>query len=123
MLEERGDLQEKMVGASDPDKGRSRLSVLAVLPFSIKVRSQTATSPASLLNSRTFVSRSEDHLLTISSIVFPRSIDGGGTDIAVAVLPTAVEVAASPDRAGEEEEKQKGYQLTALSLLLSIGTC
>jgi hypothetical protein len=52
---------------------------LTLCPFSIRARSHTATSPANLLNSRTWVSRSADHLLTISSIVLPLSIEGGGT--------------------------------------------
>jgi len=47
----------------------------------MSARSHTATSPANLWNSRTWVSRSVDHLLTISSIVLPLSIDGGGTDM------------------------------------------
>lgn len=50
-----------------------------LLPFSIKARSHTATSPANLLNSRTCTSSSDDHLFTISSMVFPLSADGGGT--------------------------------------------
>lgn len=54
-----------------------------MFPLSINVRSQTATSPARRSNSRTWVSSSEDHLFTISSIVFPRSMDGGGTDIPI----------------------------------------
>jgi hypothetical protein len=53
--------------------------ILTLYPLSIKARSQTATSPANLLNSRTWVSSSVDHLLTISSMVLPLSIDGGGT--------------------------------------------
>ena len=52
-----------------------------LLPFSISARSHTATSLANLLNSRTCVSRSADHLLTISSIVLPLSMDGGGTEM------------------------------------------
>lgn len=47
----------------------------------MRARSQTAISVASRLNSFTLVSRSDDHLLTISSIVFPLSIEGGGTEI------------------------------------------
>lgn len=57
-----------------------------LFPFSIRARSHTATSPANLLNSLTCVSRSVDHRLTISSIVLPLSIDGGGTDIFAAVV-------------------------------------
>ena len=51
--------------------------MLTLFPFSINDRSQTATSVANLLNSFTCDSRSEDHLFTISSIVFPLSIEGG----------------------------------------------
>lgn len=71
---------------------RSQLSVaslrLTLFPFSIRARSQTATSPANLLNSRTWASRSADHLFTISSIVLPLSIEGGGTEmLAVVEVP------------------------------------
>lgn len=58
---------------------------LTLLLFSIRARSQTETSLANLVNSRTCVSNSEVHLLTISSIVLPLSIDGGGTEIATEV--------------------------------------
>lgn len=60
-----------------------------LLPFSIKARSHTATSPANLLNSRTCTSNSDDHLFTISSMVFPLSADGGGTTTEVAVAVVA----------------------------------
>ena len=49
-----------------------------LLPFSMRARSQTATSAANLLNSRTLVSSSVVHLFTISSNVLPLSMDGGG---------------------------------------------
>ena len=49
-----------------------------LLPFSMRARSQTATSAANRLNSRTLVSSSVVHLFTISSSVLPLSIDGGG---------------------------------------------
>lgn len=52
--------------------------------FSIKIRSQTATSFAILPNSRVCSVSSESHLLTISSIVFPRSTDGGGPEAGAA---------------------------------------
>ena len=58
------------------------------MPFSMSARSQTATSLANLLNSRTCVSSSVDHRFTISSIVFPRSIDGGATAVVVVVAPS-----------------------------------
>lgn len=74
---------------------------LTVLPLSMRALSQTAISPASLLNSRTWVSRSEDHLLTISSIVLPRSKDGGGTAIAEVVF-----VGARADVAGNKFSKE-----------------
>lgn len=61
-----------------------------LLPFSISARSQTAISPANLANSRTCVSRSDDHRFTISSIVLPRNIEGGGTAIAGVATPGAV---------------------------------
>lgn len=57
------------------------MNELTLLLFSMRARSHTATSPANLLNSFTWLSRSADHLLTISSMVLPRSIDGGGTDM------------------------------------------
>ena len=57
----------------------NRAEWLTLLPFSMSARSQTATSLANLLNSRTWVSSSVDHLFTISSIDFPRSMDGGAT--------------------------------------------
>lgn len=66
---------------------------LTLFPFSIKARSQTATSPANLLNSRTCVSSSDDHLLTISSIVLPFSIEGGCTETLTAVEPPIVDKA------------------------------
>lgn len=50
-----------------------------LLPFSIRTRSQTDTSAANLLNSRTLVSKSEVHLLIISSKDLPFSIEGGWT--------------------------------------------
>lgn len=64
-----------------------------LFPFSIRERSHTATSLANLLNSRTCVSNSVDHLLTISSIVFPRNMEGGGTETG-REDPGAVEVEA-----------------------------
>lgn len=60
-----------------------------LLPFSMRERSHTATSLANLLNSRTWLSSSADHLFTISSIVFPRNMDGGCTAMAVDVAPSA----------------------------------
>ena len=60
---------------------------LTLLPFSTRARSHTATSPANLLNSLTCTSNSDDHLLTISSIVLPLSADGGAITIEVDVLP------------------------------------
>lgn len=50
-----------------------------LFPFSIRARSHTATSAANLLNSRTWVSKSDDHRFTISSRDFPLSMEGGGT--------------------------------------------
>ena len=44
----------------------------------MRARSQTATSAANLLKSRTLVSSSVVHLFTISSSVLPLSMDGGG---------------------------------------------
>ena len=49
-----------------------------LLPFSMRARSQTATSAANRLNSRTLVSSSVVHLFRISSSVLPLSMDGGG---------------------------------------------
>jgi hypothetical protein len=49
-----------------------------LLPFSMRARSQTATSAANLLKSRTLVSSSVVHLFTISSRVLPLSMDGRG---------------------------------------------
>lgn len=56
----------------------------------MRARSHTATSLANLLNSRTWVSRSVDHLFTISSMVFPRSMDGGATATTGAVFPAGI---------------------------------
>ena len=56
-----------------------QLLKVTVFPLSMSARSQTLISPASRLNSFTCASKSLDHLLTISSMVFPRNIDGGGT--------------------------------------------
>ena len=65
-----------------------------MFPFSINARSQTDTSAANLLNSRTLFSRSAVHLFIISSRDFPLSIDGGGIAIA-AVGVMVVGVAAA----------------------------
>ena len=71
-----------------------------LLPFSMRARSQTATSAANLLNSRTLVSSSVVHLFMISSSDLPLSIDGGGiaTTGAAAVLGVVVLAAMTRDR-------------------------
>ena len=68
--------------------------ILTLLPFSIRARSQTATSAANLLNSLTLVSSSVVHLFTISSSVLPLSIDGGGIATTGPVVLGAVVLAA-----------------------------
>lgn len=52
---------------------------ITLLPFSMSARSHTATSLAYDLNSFTWVSSSLVQRFTISSTVFPRSIEGGAT--------------------------------------------
>jgi hypothetical protein len=59
--------------------------------FSIRVRSQTATSFAIRVNSFVWTSSSEFHFVKISSMDFPRSIEGGGPGAGPAVV--LVEVA------------------------------
>lgn len=68
--------------------------MLTLFPFSISALSHTATSPANFVNSRTWVSSSLDHLFTISSMVLPRNIDGGGT--AIVGAPGAVDAPGAP---------------------------
>jgi hypothetical protein len=88
--------REQPAGAHIVRKNKATMSprladryMLTVLPFSMRARSQTAISAAYVLNSRTWVSRSADHLLTISSMVLPRSMDGAGTDTATEGAPRA----------------------------------
>ena len=67
------------------------------MPLSMSARSHTAISVARRLNSFTCVSKSDDHLLTISSIVFPLIIDGGGTEMAAdGVVPEGAVVVDAP---------------------------
>ena len=63
-----------------------------LLPFSIKTRSHTETSAANLLNSRTLDSKSEVHLLTISSRDLPFNMEGGWTETRAAALGAAVAI-------------------------------
>lgn len=69
---------------------------LTLLLFSMSARSHTATSVANWLNSRTWVSNSVVQRFTISSIVLPLRMDGGGTDIAVDVIDVDAAGATKP---------------------------
>lgn len=69
----------------------------------MRALSHTDTSAANLLNSLTCVSSSLDHLLTISSIVFPRNKEGGGTATAGDVEDPRADV---PSRPPEEKSEK-----------------
>jgi hypothetical protein len=62
---------------------------LTLFPFWISARSHALTSLAYVLKSRTWLSRSVVHFVTISSTVLPRSIDGGFAAAEVAVVAVA----------------------------------
>ena len=89
MAEQSSQLRNKLAPRSHLNE-RLRFTLF---PFSIRARSQTAISPANRLKSRTCVSSSLDQRLTISSIVLPLSMDGGGTAIEVFVLLDAAALA------------------------------
>lgn len=85
--------------------------IRTLVPFSMRARSHTATSLAYLLNSRTCTSRSEDHLLTISSIVLPLRADGGGTATTGAVDAAFVAAGAT----AKNETTEGRYVTTSLT--------